>query len=94
MQVWDTSENRIKHKFAYSRQKRRLDQIRFNYDGRVNQLQVWATSENRIKNIVLTQLQIKPPANVRKTQRAGCQYVSCRTSVSSGGGCTKLFDAP
>ena len=78
LQVWDTSENCIKNKFAYSRQKRMLDQIRFNYDGRVNQLQVWATSENRIKNIVLAQLQIKPPTNVRKTHRAGNQYVSCR----------------
>ena len=49
-----TSENRFKNILEYSAQKKkRLDQIRFNYVGRVNHLQVWATSENRTKNILL-----------------------------------------
>ena len=26
-----------------------LDQMRFNYDGRINHLRVWASSDNRIK---------------------------------------------
>ena len=45
LQVSAASENSIKNIVPNSRQKKTLDQIRLNYDARVNHLQVWATSE-------------------------------------------------